>query len=73
MHHPRCVVYNSKELSVVTHTVKHNYITSIIVRMRVLPTTCFGPTCGPSSGCKIRLGQLYYNAWNILGSRGGGC
>ena len=49
--HPRCVLYNSKELSVVIHTVKHNYITSIIVTMRVLTTTCFGPTCGPSSGC----------------------
>jgi len=24
--HPRCVLYNSKELSVVIHTVKHNYI-----------------------------------------------
>ena len=43
-------VTNSKELSVVIHTAKHNYITSIIT-MRVLTTTCFGPTCGPSSGC----------------------
>jgi len=42
----RCGLYNSKELSVVIHTVKHNYITSIIVTMRVLTTTCFGPTCG---------------------------
>jgi len=41
---------DSKELSVVIHTVKHNYITSIIT-MRVLTTTYFGPTCGPSSGC----------------------
>jgi len=24
--HPRCVLYNSKELSVVIHTVKQNYI-----------------------------------------------
>ena len=24
--HPCCVLYNSKELSVVIHTVKHNYI-----------------------------------------------
>jgi len=48
--HPRCVLYNSKELSVVIHTVKHNYITSIIT-MGVLTTTCFGPTCGPSSDC----------------------
>ena len=43
-------VWYSKKLSVVIHTVKHNYITSIIT-MRVLTTTCFGPTCGPSSGC----------------------
>jgi len=64
--------YNGKELSVEIHTVNHNYITSIVVTMRVLTTTCFGPTCGPSSGCKIRLDQLYYNAWIILGSRGVG-
>ena len=31
---------DSKELSVVIHTDKHNYITSIIVTMRVLTTTC---------------------------------
>ena len=42
---------NTKELSVVIHTVKHNYITSIIT-MRVLTTTCFGPTCGPHVGQK---------------------
>jgi len=45
-----CFLYNGKELSVVIHTVKHNYITSIIT-MRVLTMTCFSPTCGPSSGC----------------------
>jgi len=33
--HPHCVLYNSKELNVVIHTVKHNYITSVIT-MRVL-------------------------------------
>ena len=64
-------IYNGKELSVVTHTVKHNYITSIIVIMTVLTTTCFGPLCGPSSGCKIRLDQLYYNAWKYSWEYGG--
>ena len=66
-------MYNGKELSVVIHTVKHNYITSVIT-MRVLTTTCFGPKCGPSSGCKIRLDQLYYNAWKhswVYGGLGG--
>ena len=47
----RQALLSSKELSAVIHTVKHNYITSIIVTKRVLTTTCFGPTCGPSSGC----------------------
>ena len=70
--HPHCVLYNSKELSVVIHTVKHNYITSIIVIMRVLTTTCLGPTCGPSSGCKMRLDKLYYNAWKHYWDWGGG-
>jgi len=54
------------------HTVKHNYITSITVTMRVLTTTCFGPTCGPSSGCKIRLDNLYCNAWKHYWELGGG-
>ena len=45
--------FNSKELGVLILTVEHNYITifaSIITR-RVTTTTCFGPICGPSSGC----------------------
>ena len=71
MRQPRCVLYNSKELSVVIHTVKHNYITSIIVTMRVLATTFFGLHVGHLQ-VVIILGQLYYNAWNILGSKGGG-
>jgi len=44
---------NSKELGVLILTVEHNYITvfaSVITR-RVTTTTCFGPICGPSSGC----------------------
>ena len=40
--------------------------------MRVLTTTCFGLTCGPSSGCKIRLDKLYNNAWGTLLGVGGG-
>jgi len=39
--------------------------------MRVLRTTCFGLTYGPSSGCKIRLDKLYYNAWEALLGVGG--
>ena len=46
------IMVNGKELSVVIHTVKHNYINFIIVIMRVLTTTCFGPTCGPHVGQK---------------------
>jgi len=34
--------------------------------------TCFGPTCGPSSGCNFRLDQLYYNAWKHSWGGGGG-
>jgi len=40
--------------------------------MRVLTTTCFDPTSGPSSGCKIRQDKLYYNAWETLLGVGGG-
>ena len=67
----RCVLYSSKELSAAIHTVKHNYITSIIVTMRVLTTTCFGLHVGHLQ-VVIRLYQLYYNAGNNLLSRGVG-
>ena len=64
--HPRCVLYNSKELSVVIHTVKHNYITSIIVTMRVLQRHVSALHVNHLQ-VVIRLDQLYYNAWSILG------
>jgi len=67
---PRCVLYNSKELSAVIHTVKHNYITFIVVTMTVLTTTFFGLHVGHLQ-VVIRLYQLYCNAGNILGSKGG--
>ena len=58
----RCVLYSSKELTAAIHTVKHNCITSIIVTMRVLTTTCFGLHVGHIQ-VVIRLYQLYENAW----------
>jgi len=61
----------SKQLSAVTRTVKHNYITSIIT-MRVLTTTCFGPTCGPSSGCNYTRSvilECVEHSWGV-GGRG---
>jgi len=64
--HPRCVLYNSMELSVVIHTVKHNYINSIIT-MRVLQLHVSALHLGHLQ-VVIRLDQLYYNAF--LGSRG---
>ena len=70
--HPRCVsLYNGKELRVEYTQSNTNILTSIINIMRVLTTTCFGLTCGPSSGCKIRLYKLYYNAWETLLGVGG--
>ena len=63
--HPRCFLYNSKELSIVIHTVKHNYITSIIT-MRVLQRHVSALHVGHLQ-VVIRLDQLYYNAWSILG------
>jgi len=51
--HPRCVSYNGKELRVEHAQSNTTILTSIINTMRVPTTTCFGPTRGPSSGCKI--------------------
>jgi len=62
--HSRCVLYNSKELSVVIHTVYHNYITSIIT-MRVLQRHVSALHVGHLQ-VVIRLDQLYYNAWSIF-------
>jgi len=64
-------LYNSKELSAVIHTVKHNYITSIIVTMRVLTTTFIGLHVGHLQ-VVIRLDQLYENAWKYSWEKGGG-
>ena len=47
--HPRFVLYNSKELGMLTLTVEHNY--HCYYYMEFTTTTCFGPICGPSSGC----------------------
>jgi len=72
VHHPRCVsLYNGKELRVEYTQSNTTILTSIINITRVLTTTCFGRTCGPSSGCKIRLHKLYYNAWETLLGVGG--
>ena len=49
--HPRCVLYNSKELGVL-HLVEHNYICLYYYKEDIIIiTTCFGPICGSSSGC----------------------
>jgi len=68
---PRCVsLYNGKELRVEYTQSNTTILTSIINIMRVLITTCFGLTCRPSSGCKIRLDKLYYNAWETFWEKG---
>jgi len=46
---------NGTELRVEYTQSNTTILTSIINIMRVLTTTCFGLTCGPSLGCKIRL------------------
>ena len=50
------------------HTVKHNYITSIIT-MGVLKRHVSALHVGHLQ-VVIRLDQLYYNAWRILGEQG---
>ena len=54
MRHPRCVSYYGKELHVEYAQSNTTILTSIINIIRVPTTTCFGPTRGPSSGCKLR-------------------
>jgi len=69
---PQALQTNGKELSVEYTQSNTTILPLIIVIVRVLTTTCFGPTCGPSSGCNFRLHQLYYNVWSILGEFLGG-
>jgi len=45
---------NGKELRAEYAQSNTTILTSIINIMRVPTTTCFGPTRGPSSGCKLR-------------------
>jgi len=40
---------DSKELGMLTLNVEHNYICFHYKDFKT--TTCFGPICGPSSGC----------------------
>jgi len=61
---------NGKELRVEYTQSNTTILTSVINIMTVLTTTCFGLTCGPSSGCKIH--KLYYKAWETLLGVGGG-
>ena len=39
----------SKQLGILTLTVEHNCI--VFMLQEFTTTTCFGPICGPSSGC----------------------
>jgi len=64
-------LYNGKKLRVEYTQSDTTILTSVINIMRVLTTTCFGLTRGSSSGCKIRLDKLYYNAWGTLLGEGG--
>jgi len=71
--HPRSAsLYNGKELRVEYTQSNTTILTSIINIMRVITITCFGLTCGPSSGCKIRLDKLHYNAWETFWEKGRG-
>ena len=49
MRHPRFVLYNSKQLGMLTLNVEHNYI--CFYYKEFTTTTCFDPICGSSSGC----------------------
>jgi len=44
-------IFNSKELGVLILTVEHNYICLYYYKEDIITTTCFGPMCGPFSGC----------------------
>jgi len=39
--------------------------------MRIITTTCFGPICGPSSGCDWTFGSVIQEcverSWGVLG------
>jgi len=48
--HSHCVLYNSKELGVLILTVEQSNICLYYYKEDII-TTCFGPICGPSSGC----------------------
>ena len=47
---------NNTESLCITRTVEHNYIS---LSTEGNTTTCFGPICGPSSGCNLDLEISY--------------
>ena len=63
---------NSKELGVLILTAEHNYICLYYYKEDII-TTCFGPICGPSSGCDLDFWISYTGMRGaLLGSLGGG-
>ena len=68
MRHPRCVCSNNKNLVYYTFSPTQLYFTWQYCRDT---TTCFGPICGPSSGCDLTFqGLLYKNAGCFVGISG---
>ena len=61
---------NNKWLLCVIHTVEHNYIYVLIHKK--ITTTCFGPTCGPSTGWVLTYRISHTNVWGIWAVRGWG-
>ena len=46
----------------ITHTVEHNYISLSSKNT----TTCFGPICGPSSGCDLTYRAPIQDVWGVF-------
>ena len=72
--HSRCVSTTVTELGILIPTVEHNY-TCFWYYRRIITTTCFGPICGPYSGCEWTFGsaiqECVEGSWGFLvgGSR----
>jgi len=66
---PRGVLYNSKQLGMLTLTVEHNYICYYYKEFRT--TTCFGSIYGPSSGCGSTYSLGYTSMRVVVWGRNG--
>jgi len=62
--HPRCVGSITKNFCIL-HVQSNTTILHLVVHSRNT-TTCFGPICGPSTGCDLTYRAAIQDVWGVF-------